>query len=111
MPRVRARHARRARETRGVGSLSVISDDALAAWLSIYRYQFEQDHTLHLPGVVCDALIAKGWCTNDGETRWDGVGFMTITPAGDAIIDIHAPDYGIATIPEDSDAEARDDPE
>lgn len=84
----------------------MLSDQALTAWLVVYSYATTEGRSLHVPDCVTDGLIAKGWLRRKkDDKRWDGVEYADITSTGSAIVDIYGPDYGLDTIPEDSDAE------
>lgn len=81
-----------------------VSEDKLVGWLVAMLWHYQQAGGAHLPTAVLDQLVERGWVENPDEPQWDGKCPCGITPAGYALYDLHAPDYGIDTIPEESEA-------
>lgn len=77
----------------------MIPDDKLIAWLVIIENQYRNDATVWIPHDVIAQLNARGWGRESEDKDWKGAFDFELLPAGQAIIDLHAPDYGIETIP------------
>ncbi len=83
----------------------MISDDKLIAWLMVMQYQFAQEaESFHVPESVRLALIERGWCRVGDEMDWKGRQDIELTEAGMAVRDLHGPEWGLDTIPEESEA-------
>lgn len=80
-------------------------DDAkLIGWLCMMRLHWSADRPAQMPSCVSKALAAKGWITVSSDVDWEGDHSATITDAGWAITDLHGADWGIDTIPSESEA-------
>ena len=82
----------------------MISDDKLIGWICAIVVSHEEDMIATTPAGVLDMLTAKGWLVRDDDPDWQGYRPGELTPAGRTIIDLHGPDYGLTTIPEESEA-------
>lgn len=81
-----------------------LPDDKLIAWLCVMQYQFAQDaESFHVPQSVQDALIERGWCSIGEEKNWKGQHDIGLTEKGAAIRDLHGPEWGLDTIPEETE--------
>lgn len=83
----------------------MVGGEKLIGWLCVLHFQWMEDKSIEMPGCIHEALVERGWYTYSPEPDWDGKHFANITPAGRAIIDLHGPDWGINTIPEEEDSE------
>lgn len=81
----------------------MLSDEKLIAWLCFMRLQWGQDFVPAIPPDVTDALISRGWFVQRSDLDWNGERDGTLTDAGVAMADIHGPDWGIKTIPQESE--------
>jgi hypothetical protein len=79
----------------------LISKDRLIGWLCIARHQFSNGSACAMPRVVSDALIERGWMArDDGCDTWNA----HLTSAGLAVTDLNAPDWGINSLPQETEA-------
>lgn len=82
----------------------MIAEDKLIGWLCFLRLTWGEDQVPAVPDNVSDSLIARGWITKQEDPDWQGRHEGRITDAGWAITDLHGADWGIDTIPSESEA-------
>lgn len=79
-------------------------DDMLIGWLCIARHQFSNGETFNMPKAVSVELIERGWLVEcgqeDGCDEWNA----HITDLGLQITDLNAPEWGIDSIPQETEA-------
>lgn len=77
----------------------MISEDKLIAWLVFLNNQWNEDEVACAPVDVMSELRKRGWVESD-DPDWQGRKPSCLSPAGQAIYDLNAPDYGIETLEE-----------
>lgn len=82
----------------------MISDDKLIGWICFARHQFSNGFECLLPKAVSDAIIARGWieaCDKQDDCQeWNA----HITDAGLAVTDLNAHEWGLISLPQESEA-------
>lgn len=77
----------------------------LIGWLVFYRHQSVNDvPRVSIPTHIHQAFVERGWLEITGEKDWEGDYPARFTERGLSVSDLHAPEWGIDPIPEDSHA-------
>lgn len=88
-----------------MGVVRMISEDKLIGWLVFYRHQSINDvERVSIPTHISGAFVERGWITVEDEPDWEGDHGAKFTPAGLAVTDLNAAEYGIDAIPEETNA-------
>lgn len=79
----------------------MIGRDQLIAWLVVLRYMSRCDiERFMAPSLILRQLEAEGWMTIAWpDVDWQGDRPCGVTPAGNAVADLHDPEFGINPIP------------
>lgn len=77
-------------------------EEMLIGWMVFVDYQFRQGKSVSIPSDVIDELRKKGWVEEPEEDNWEGCAPMQVLPAGLAVADLNAAEWGIDPIPEDA---------
>lgn len=84
----------------------MISDDKALAWFMVMQFQFDHDDSEHfwVPLEVRKAFAERGWYECEEEVDWQGRHQGKMTDKGRAILDLYGPEWGLDTIPEETEA-------
>lgn len=74
-------------------------EHVLVGWLVFIRMQWGREYCPHVPPVITDQLVARGWFTQQHEGDWQGVRNGHVTDAGCIIADLESPAWGVDPIP------------
>lgn len=82
-----------------------MNDEKLIGWLCFMRHQWSNGIERGvLPTCVHTEFVKRGWLEIGDDVDWEGDRRGHITDAGLALCDLYGPDWGINTIPEESEA-------
>lgn len=73
-----------------------MNDQVLTGWVCVIWHQQAFDTPLHVPYVIRDALISRGWFQY--EIGWDGVQVGGVTEAGETVAELNGAEWGIDTL-------------
>lgn len=79
-----------------------MDQDKLIGWLCILRLQFGKSEAFYLPHAVRHEMERRGWI-EVGDADWDGNHRAGLTNKGMALSDLQAPEWGIDSVPAETD--------
>lgn len=82
----------------------MIPDDKLIGWLCFLRHQWSNGVTCMVPNEISAEFISRGWVDNEPGQEDDGCYTSTLTELGTFLSDVNAAEWGINSIPEESEA-------